>query len=41
MEDNCYDQFSVINDSQTGGSDTAIYSNSIPEPTEIQKREVS
>lgn len=41
MDENCYDQFSVINDcGQAGGSTTAIYLNSIPEPTEIQKREV-
>lgn len=41
MDENCYDQFSVIYDcGANAGSTTAIYLNSIPEPQEIQKREV-
>ena len=37
-EENCFDQYSVIYD---GGITTAIYLNSIPEPQELQKRDVS
>ncbi|KAL7638761.1 UNVERIFIED_CONTAM: hypothetical protein RMT77_010294 [Armadillidium vulgare] len=40
MDENCYDQFSIIYDCGTSsGSTTAIYLNSIPDPQEIQKRE--
>ncbi|XP_063595506.1 eukaryotic translation initiation factor 3 subunit B-like isoform X1 [Penaeus indicus] len=36
LDDNCFDQYSIILD---GGTTTAIYLNAVPEPVEIAKRE--
>lgn len=38
LDDNCFDQFSIIYD---GGTTTAIYLNAVPEAIEVAKREVS
>lgn len=38
LDENCFDQFSVIYE---GGGKTAIYLNSVPEPTVVEERKVS